>query len=128
MKWPTWKYERLAHTVLLLGAAAVQHRAQLAAGEWRGLVPTALFVGALSAFAGVASVTDRLRERMVVEGVMAPTVECANKLPVYLTRGRVLMALFALSLSAWVSLASLAWDCFYPYWRRAWRARHPLTY
>lgn len=124
----TWQVERIVHGAWLLTAAAFQHRAHLAAGDWRAALPTLLFIAALSAFAGVGSITDRLRERLDVECVALPTVECAAKLPRYLTAGRVLMVAFALSISGWVSLASLAWDCAFPYWRRWYRARHPARF
>lgn len=124
----TWQVERLVHTALLSVAACVQHGAQVTVGEWRPLMSTLLFIAALSAFAGVASVSDRLRELLEAEEVALPTVECAAKLPLYLTVGRGLMAAFALSISGWVALASLAWDCAYPHWRRWYRARHPATF
>lgn len=123
-----WQKERAVHGAFLLMVAALQHREHLAAGDWRALVPTLLLIGALSAFAGVASISDRLRERLDAEGATLPTVECAAKLPLYLAAGRGLMAVFALYVSGWVSLASVVWDCAYPYMRRRYRARHPATF
>lgn len=117
----TWKIEATVHAALLAAVMLAQHGWQPRAVPG----PAWALLGALVAFGAVGRITDRLAERMRSEGAPQPTVECAAKLPQALWAGRVLLAIYLALLGAWVSLASLAWDCLYPSWRRAYRARRP---
>jgi hypothetical protein len=111
----TYQVERAAVACVLSGVAFYS------GGSWTE------WLGALAVLAGFshAQVADRLAEREAARDV--PAVECHAKAARYWVAKEVLWFAYFVAHRSWAALAGCVLFIAYPFWRRLWRAHHPMA-
>jgi hypothetical protein len=114
----TWMLE-MAMVALVLTATAIQ-----AGGGWAEYVGA----GAVLLTFGHVQVADRLAEAArQAERVTAPVVYCHRWAVRYLVSKEILWCVYFIAHHAWSALVGVTLFLGYPFWRRFWRRRRPLT-
>ena len=115
MKFRTWHAESAVVLAALSGVALATHGGWV---EW---------LGAAAVYCGFchASVAERLREREAARA--QPSVECHRMSLVYFLAKEVMWFVYFVQLHAWSALVGCAIFMAYPFWRRWWRRRHPMS-
>lgn len=81
-------------------------------------------IAVLASF-GHAQVSERMREQEAARPT--PSVECYRKLTLYWVAKEIGWASVFVATGAWPALVGCVVFLAYPWWRRWWRARHPIN-
>lgn len=114
MKIKTWQGEMAVVAVVLSTVAFVR-------GDWREWIAAA----AVLATFGHASVAERMREREEARDQVE--VDCVKWTWGYFLVKEVLWAAFFVLTGAYAALAGVGVFLAFPFWRKWWRRRYPLS-
>lgn len=111
----TWHYEYAVVIPILAGSAILSGNTLVA------------WISAFAVFAsfGHASVADRMQEREAAKTV--PHVDCHWKLNYYFFAKEIAWVLVFVLTKTWPALVGCGVFLAYPFWRKWWRKRHPLS-